>query len=61
VGEPFEDRGNGRIMLKYALEKQTEISIVFFWIVRSCSLAGGYQRFGETHCLHLYDRSECRW
>jgi hypothetical protein len=25
----------------------------FFWVVTSCRLVGGYERFGETYCSHL--------
>jgi hypothetical protein len=27
--------------------------LLLFSVVTSCRLIGGYQRFGETHCLHL--------
>jgi hypothetical protein len=29
------------------------LSMLVFWVVKPCKLAGRYQRFGETYCLHL--------
>jgi hypothetical protein len=26
---------------------------IVFWVVTPCGLAGAYQRFGGTYCLHL--------
>jgi hypothetical protein len=34
-----------------------EIRIVFFWIITSCTLVGGYQRFGAAYRLHLQVRT----
>jgi hypothetical protein len=31
------------------------MSVVVFWVVTSCSLAGGYLLFGGTYRLHLKD------
>jgi hypothetical protein len=30
--------------------------MLVFWVVTLCGLRGRYQRFGETHCLHLQNR-----
>jgi hypothetical protein len=30
-----------------------KMSMLVFWVVMPCGLVGRYQRFGETHCLHL--------
>jgi hypothetical protein len=35
----------------------TKIYIAVFWVMTPCSLVGGCQRFGGTHCLHLQARS----
>jgi hypothetical protein len=38
--------------------------MMLFWVLTPCRLVGRYQRFGETHCLHLQggqDVSPKRW
>jgi len=32
-----------------------KIRVEFFWIVTSCSVVVGNQRFGGPYCLHLQD------
>jgi hypothetical protein len=34
-------------------EENENIPIVVFRVTAPCSLVSGYQRFGETCCLHL--------
>jgi len=33
-----------------------KIQVEVFWVVTSCSVVVGYQRFGEPCCLHLEDK-----
>jgi hypothetical protein len=37
------------------MNRQPSLNVVF-WDVTQCSLAGSYQCFGETYCLHLQGR-----
>jgi hypothetical protein len=37
------------------LEKILQVGV--FWVVTPCDAVVGYQRFGETYCLHLQDEN----
>jgi hypothetical protein len=39
--------------MKFEVLTAVKMSMLFFWIVTSCGLAGRYQRFGGTYFLHL--------
>jgi hypothetical protein len=45
-------RGEARKM-RFGLLTAMKMSMVVFWVVTSCGLVGGCQRFGGTYCLHL--------
>jgi hypothetical protein len=42
-----------RVYLRVYKRTPCELSILVFWVETSCGRVGRYQRFGETHCLHL--------
>jgi hypothetical protein len=38
-----------------------KITVLVFWVVTPCELAGRYQRFGGTYCLHLHHRENLKY
>jgi hypothetical protein len=45
--------------VRFEVLRAVKISIVVFWIVTSCSLVGGHQRFLRNVCDHLQDYTAC--
>jgi hypothetical protein len=40
-------------LLGFEVKLVVKMLMLVFWVVRLYGLAGRYQRFGETYCLHL--------
>jgi hypothetical protein len=45
--------------LRYKVLMAAKMSVLVFWVVKPCGLAGRYHRFGGTYCLHLQGWRRC--
>jgi hypothetical protein len=41
------------MMMMMIMVVMVMVMVMMFWVVTPCSLVVGYQRFGDTRCLHI--------